>query len=195
MSRLSVLHTLFALTSTVLLLASCQSTPTPEIQTLTAKNTDFSLYQTFSLTSTPGIQVYGEPEPVAQDVATAIARELTAKGYRQVDRNGDLFINFHAEIDNDVQAFNNAIPITPDRTGYYRSWASLYGPLPQEREGGTTRITYAGAINIDVVDRSANQAVWQGVYRRKLTAEDENEQTQVIDQAVTSLLRSLPHAK
>lgn len=195
MARLSVLHTLFALTFTILLLAGCQSTPTPEIQAQTAKDADFSQYQTFSLTDTPSIQVYGEPEPVAQDVATAIARELTAKGYRQVDSNGDLFINFHAEIDNDVQAFNNAIPITPDRTGYYRSWASLYGPLPQEREGGTTRITYAGAINIDVVDRTANQAVWQGVYQRKLTAEDEHERTKVIDGAVKSLLFSLPHHK
>ncbi|WP_339899471.1 DUF4136 domain-containing protein [uncultured Gilvimarinus sp.] len=175
-----------------LLLSACQSAPTPHIQTQAAPDADFSAYQTFSLTSSPEINVYGESQSVAQDMAKAIAQELTKKGYQQVASDGDLFINFRLELDNDVEAFNNAIPVTPDRVGYYRSWSSLYGPLPQEREGGTTRITYTGVINIDVVDREANHAVWQGGYYRSLTADDETGQTQAIQQAVQSLLFSLP---
>ncbi|WP_041523705.1 DUF4136 domain-containing protein [Gilvimarinus agarilyticus] len=182
---------LFALIS-AFLLSACTTAPTPHIQSHADKDTDFSAYQTFSLTSSPEVSVYGEPTPFTQDMADAIAHELSKKGYQQVPSDGDLFINFRLEIDNDVEAFNNAVPVTPDRVGYYRSWSSLYGPLPQEREGGTTRITYTGVINIDVVDREANHAVWQGVYQRALTADDETGHSKAIEQAVKSLLFSLP---
>ena len=175
-----------------ILLAACQSTPAPTVKAVYDRATDFSDYRTFSITQTPEITVYGDKAPVARAFAAAIDREMSAEGYRHVETGGDLYINYRVEIDNDIEAFNNAVPITPDRTGYYRSWSSLYGPLPQEREGGTTRITYTGAANIDIVDSARKQAVWQGVYQRKLNKLDEDQPDEMIGKAVQELLSSFP---
>ena len=177
----------------LLALAACQTTPPPKVQAHYNKAVDFSQYQSFSLTDTPELVLYDDATArYREQFDRAIIEALEKKGYQHVASGGDLFINYRAEVDNQLESFSNAIPITPDRYGYYHSWASLYGPLPQEREGGNTRITYTGALNIDVVDREKNQAIWQGVYQKKITSDQPDDRQRLIDSAVEDVLSNLP---
>lgn len=156
------------------------------------KAADFKHYKTFSITATPEFVLYENAEPYVEVFNQAIIKELEKKGYAYAAEGGDLFVNYRAEVDNQLENFDNAIPITPDRFGYYRSWASLYGPLPQETEGGDTRISYIGSLNIDIVDAEHQQAVWQGVYQRKITSDSIEARRQLINDAVHGVLTSLP---
>ena len=118
---------------------------------------------------------------------------MKAKGYQYQQSGGDLYVNYRAEVDNELDSFNNAVPITPNRMGYCQSWSSWYsGPLTQETEGGNTRISYTGAINIDVVDWSEKRAVWQGVYQKTLVEKNAQEAEAMISKAVNDVLQSLP---
>ncbi|MCP8897832.1 DUF4136 domain-containing protein [Gilvimarinus xylanilyticus] len=177
------------------LLLACQSNPRPQISHHQDKQADFSQYQSFSLADEPEIQFFSEASGKHYKSAfdQSIIAAMEAKGYQYQQSDGDLYVNYRAEVDNELDSFNNAIPITPTRMGYYQSWASWYsGPLTQETEGGNTRISYTGAINIDVVDWSEKRAVWQGVYQKKLVEKNAQEAEKMIDQAVTKVLSSLP---
>lgn len=178
--------------TTILVLAACQSSPKPKTQSIYNKAADFSSYQTFSLTEQPELLLYDDAKPYIEVFNRAIVAALEDKGYQYVTEGGDLFVNYRAEVDNQLESFNNAIPVTPDSTGYYHSWSSLYGPLPQEREGGNTRITYTGALNIDIVDAKHQQAVWQGVYQQKITSDSRADREAIIHKAVNEVLKTLP---
>lgn len=177
------------------LLLACQNNPQPKISHHEDKQADFSQYQTFSLADQPEIKFFSEASAKHYKTAfdQSIIKAMEAKGYRYQQSDGDLYVNYRAEVDNELDSFNNAIPMTPTRMGYYQSWASWYsGPLTQETEGGDTRISYTGAINIDVVDWAKKRAVWQGVYQKKLVEKDQHEAKQMIDKAITEVLASLP---
>ncbi|MDO3384732.1 DUF4136 domain-containing protein [Gilvimarinus sp. SDUM040013] len=181
-------------TLAIAVLAACQSAPKPKIESIYNKAADFSVYRTFSLTREPEMLLYDDAKPYIAVFNTAIISAMEDKGYRHIEEGGDLFVNYRAEVDNQLESFNNAIPITPNRMGYYSSWASLYGPLPQEREGGSTRITYTGALNIDVVDAKHKQAIWQGVYQQKITSDRRDDREALIKKAAEDVLATLPHA-
>ncbi len=192
---LTRLHSLALIVLCTAIVACQSNNPRPEISHHRDKDADFSQYQTFSLTDEPEVVFFSEAssDHYRKNFDKSIIETMEAKGYQYQQSGGDLYVNYRAEVDNELDSFNNAVPITPNRMGYYQSWSSWYsGPLTQETEGGNTRISYTGAINIDVVDWSEKRAVWQGVYRKKLVEKNAQEAETMISKAVDDVLESLP---
>ena len=77
-------------------LAACETGP--QVRSVTEPGANLSAYRTYSFVAQPGTNRGGNTTPLTTFFETAIAREMTARGYQQVDANGDLMVNFNAHV-------------------------------------------------------------------------------------------------
>ncbi len=175
--------TLLALAA--LLLASCATEP--QVRSITEPGANLSAYRTYSFAAQPGTNRGGNVTPLTTFFETAIAREMSARGYQQVDSGGDLLVNFNARVTEkaDIQS-------TPGSAygygyGYYGYRGGLYaGPEVQ-----TVRYK-VGTANIDLVDAKRKVVVWEGIVERELTDEIMKNPQPAIDNAVARMFTQFP---
>jgi hypothetical protein len=132
----------------VVILAACTTGPT--IRTHVDPTTDLSRFRSFGFYSE---QSASYASFLSRYIESAVADEMVARGYVRSD-TPDLLINFHVQTQDKVQ-------VTQTPTAYY-GWRRGYGWAG----GGyqtDVRQYKEGTLNIDLVDRSRNQLVWEGV--------------------------------
>jgi hypothetical protein len=142
--------------------------------------TDFSAYKTFTMND-----ARSDANPFAADrIRRAIAVQLTAKGLRQVERDGDLGVHVHARmrVDTKVEVWNTG----GWGYGYGRGWG-----------GGNTYVDVrnvpVGTLVVDLVDRVKGEAAWRGVAQGTVDQDASPEQSeQRINAAVEKLFASFP---
>ena len=173
--------TLLALVA--LSLAGCETEP--QVRSITEPNSNLSAYRTYSFAAQPGTNRNGNVTPLTTFFETAIAREMNARGYQQVDSGGDLLVNFNARVTEktDIQS-------TPGPTygyGYYGYRGGIY----MGSEVQTVRYK-VGTANIDVVDAKRKVVVWEGVVDRELTDEVMRNPQPAVDGAVAKMFTQFP---
>lgn len=159
-------------------LVSCSSVSVKEDYN---PSTDFSVYKTYSLyTAQEGDKDPLAANPIARDrLYRAADKELSAKGLRKVDGQGDLVVVIVAGVQQKAQV---------EQYGGY-GW---YG------RGGYTSIDYynEGTVVVDLVDAAKKELVWRGTGTGTLpnsqSAEDAEYNTQ---QAMQKILANFPPAK
>ncbi len=175
--------TLLALAA--LLFTSCASEP--QVRSVTEPGANLSAYRSYSFVAQPGTNRGGNVTPLTTFFETAIAREMSARGYQQVDAGGDLLVNFNARVTEKADIQSTPGPTYGYGYGYYGYRGGLYaGPEVQ-----TVRYK-VGTANIDLVDAKRKVVVWEGIVERELTDEIMKNPQPAIDNAVAKMFTQFP---
>lgn len=149
------------------MLAGCESGPT--IRTNLDPQANLSSYKTYMFPEKVGTDRPGYSTPITSYFKEAIRKEMDARGYQFVENGpADLLVNFNANSKENVD-----VRTTPGATygygyGYYGYRGGLYGASAFPPEVETVRYRQ-GTANIDVVDLSRKQVVWEGIAEARLT--------------------------
>lgn len=151
-----------------------------------APDADPGAAETFGFFAPLGTDRDGYVSLLSQRLKAATRRELQAKGYRFVEEQPDLLVNFGARLDERVRTTvepAGAYGYYGYRRGYYGGWVGYSQRVESHREG---------TLNIDVVDPKTMLLIWEGVAVGRVdeaTLDDVEERT---DAAVVDILRAFP---
>jgi len=183
MRRTPLLAVMFAV-----VLGACAAGPGASVDYDSAN--DFSNYQSFSWLSENPMKVgkiVDQPKESLQPaLMAAIRANLEADGYRYVTNasSADFLLSFtvgsREHIGNEV--YGSELSGSGGRGG----WATAY-------YGGSAGAAYTqGVLAIDIIDASERQPVWHGVTGKKLSDEDRENMTGVINEVVAKILDDFP---
>jgi hypothetical protein len=168
------------------LLAACASQP--QIAAITDPTANLSSYKTYGFVAQPGTNRGGNSTPLTSYFETSIAKQMDARGYRKVDANPDLLVNFNANVQEKADVESTPAPMV----GYYGYRGGLYaGGLAAGPEVETVRYK-VGTANIDVVDASKRKVVWEGRSEGELSDEAMKNPQGAVENAVTRMFAQFP---
>jgi hypothetical protein len=138
------------------LLGGCASGPA--VRSMTDPAADFGTYRTYGFLEHLGTDRGDYSTIVSRALKAAVAVEMEKRGYRAAD-NPDLLVNFQAST-RKTQELSPAPAMMSGRFGYY---SGLDGPFYPYGCMQSARDVNEGTLNIDLVDRTRHQSVWEGV--------------------------------
>jgi hypothetical protein len=173
-----------------LLLAACAATG-PEIRYDRAPDADVAAAETFSFIDPLGTDRNGYATLLSQRLKDAARRELELRGYRYVEEDPDLLLNFGATLDDRLEVSPG--PSVGVGYGYYGYRRGLYSGWM----GYETRVDdyREGTLSIDVVDAETMRMVWEGVAVGRVTEATMENAAPAIDAAVRDILRGFPPSR
>ena len=174
----------FLLLAGVALLQGCATKP--DLRSDYDKSADFSKYHTFNFVKTPSTDTLGYGNLTTQAIESSIKNELESRGYKQSDMP-DLLVNFSGKLQEkaDVQSTGGSV-------GYYGYRG--YGAWPGYAYGNdvyTVRYT-VGTLNVDLVDTTRNQMVWEGVAVGEVTKKHLENREAAIAKAIQNIFTKYP---
>jgi hypothetical protein len=176
-----------------LALAACAATG-PEIRTDYDAAADFSRYSTFAFmehderAAARGYETLDDRRVIA-----SVTRELEARGYRRVEVDPDLLVNF-AMTTEDIQR----VRTVPSAMGpywhpWYHPWrGGFYHPWPAYTHETWVDHYERGTLFIDLVDAERRQLVWEGRAVTRLTRATREDPAGTLDNAVTEIFARYP---
>jgi hypothetical protein len=174
----------------VLALAGCAAVG-PEVSTDFDATVDFSTYATFAfMDRAERGQALTYDTIGDRRVIAAVTRELEARGYRRVESDPDLLVNFAMTTEDiqDVRTVPSAglpPPWYGWRGGYYYPWpAYSYETYVDQYERGT--------LFIDLVDTERRQLVWEGRAVGRITKATREDPAGALDNAVAEIFARYP---
>ena len=172
-----------ALLITVLGMAACSSGP--ELRSDLDPGTDFTRFKTYGFVRVTGTDQANYQTLVTQHFKSAVRTEMDARGYRFVESNPDLLVNFNAVLSEKVRVTSQ--PRTGMYYGYrgYGAWGG-YGSYTDVRQ------YTQGTVNIDLIDASRQQLVWEGVAVGTVRESDKDEIRQRIAGVVAQIMNQYP---
>lgn len=176
-----------------LALAGCASKPT--LRTDYDRSADFGTYRTYAYVDPVGTDKAGYRSIVTQHFKNAIDAEMSARGYRKVDANPDLLVNFHANATEKVDVRSTPTPtmgVGIGYGGYYGYRGGLYAGWPMYTNDVSTVRYQVGTLNVDVVDARRKQLVWEGVAEGKLKKETMQNPEPAIRAVIAELYKQFP---
>lgn len=169
------------------LLASCASGP--RIYSTESPVADFSSYETYSYAEQLGTDDPGGPATLlTQFLRTAVDREMQARGYRRVESGGQLVVNFYVDTQEKIQARS---PDPYIGYGYYSYRRGLYVGWRGYVEDNVDQYT-EGTLNIDVVDASRRELIWEGIAIGRVTEAARRNVQAAIDDVVPQIFAQFP---
>lgn len=169
--------------------AGCATQRGADIRVNTAPDVDLSAYNTFGFPEQTGTDRGGYSTFVTDYFKTAVRDQMERRGYRYVDENPDLLINFYANVRERTEVRSR--PFSPSY-GYYGYRYGLYDAWPLYARDVDT-VTYpVGTANIDVVDARKRQLVWEGVAEGRIRDDDMRNPQEAIARVVTQLFTRFP---
>ncbi|MEL6215541.1 MAG: DUF4136 domain-containing protein [Pseudomonadota bacterium] len=172
----------------VLVLTACASGPSLRFDV--DPNADFSSYKTYGFVAEPGTDKAGYSTLITSHFKTAIRDEMDARGYRFSDSNPDLLVNFFANV---VERETTRVVTEPTvATAYYGYRFGVYRTFPSY---GTTTETVSyqeGTLNVDVVDASAKQLIWEGIAEGRVRRKGMENPREAISAAIDQLFDQFP---
>jgi hypothetical protein len=152
------------------------------------KSVDFSRYKTYTLTE-PAMP---PTRPMLYaTVVTTIEDEFKKKGLQRTDKDGDLVVIPAGGIEFGINSAA-ATPILPTYAGQPISvnatmWTGAVGT-----ENLTSPYVPQGTLRLQLVDRSTNKIVWNGMVSEKLDIEKKQESVDRIYKAIAKLIKQFP---
>jgi len=135
----------------ILTLGACASGPT--IRSFEHDGVDLSRYQTYGFYEHPSGDAGANAVP--HFIKAAISREMQNRGYQHRGDGPDLLVNFHLQTEDKETVSTSPASYFGWRGGYH--WAA--NPVRDDAISSYTQ----GTLNIDIIDRSRNELVWEGV--------------------------------
>lgn len=182
MKRPDVRRAIWILPLASLVLISCASGP--KIRSQSDPGADFSSYRTFGfLDESTGAQP-AYSSFVAQYLKKAVTREMQARGISPA-ADPDLLVNFNLVTKDKVQVSQTPSAYYGYRHGY--SWGGGMG------YGGTDVSSYTeGTLNVDVIERSKMQLVWEGTAVGRVTEKVLQDPEPAVSRVVTQVFEKFP---
>lgn len=167
-------------------LAACASTP--QIRSDYDKSVDFSRYKTFAFIQPLATDQAGYSTLLTTQIKRAVQSELEARGYRYDPGTPDLLINFNAKAENKTTITQIPVPF------YYEYRGMLYSRWGGYGYGYETIVDQykEGTLNIDIVDASRKQLIWEGVAIGRVTPKALKEREARINAAVAEIFDQYP---
>jgi hypothetical protein len=177
-------------------LAACAA---PKINTRSQSDPGVNLasYRTYNFVAEPGTNRGGYSTPITGYFKSAVSRELNARGYKQVEDNPELLINFNTNARENVDVQTRPTSTVGVGYGYgygyygYRGGMYAAGPINYGTEVETVRYK-VGTANIDVVDAAKKQLVWEGIAEGKITDKMMKNPQATIDGVITEMFLNYP---
>jgi hypothetical protein len=184
-----------ALALAAVLLAGCATGPT--IRSDYDRSADFSAYRTYAYVDKVGTDRPEYGSLVTQHFKNVIDAQMSARGFRKVEQNPDLLVNFNANAEEkvDVQSTPTPAPtlgVGIGYGGYYGYRGGLYAGWPAYTTDVQTVRYQVGTMNIDVVDAKRKQLVWEGVGEGRLKKETLRNPQPAIQKAVALVFEQFP---
>ncbi|MEE4298905.1 MAG: DUF4136 domain-containing protein [Pseudomonadales bacterium] len=176
-----------SLTLLCLLVAACASQP--RIRYDSAPDADLAAAYTFSFLEPLGTDRDGYDTLLSQRLKAATRRDLELRGYRYVEEDPDLLVNFGASLDERLRVTSGpstGVGYYWYRRGFYSGWVGYEDRVDSYREG---------TLNIDVVDAETMRMLWEGVAVGRVTDATIENAAQKIDDAVRDILRGFPPSR
>ena len=172
------------------MLAGCESGPTIRSNVDPAAN--LSSYKTYMFPEKVGTDRGGASTPMTSYFKEAIRREMDSRGYKFVEGGpADLLVNFNANSQEQVD-----VRTTPGASygygyGYYGYRGGMYGASAFPPEVETVHYK-TGTANVDVVDLSKKQVVWEGIAEARLTSKMMKDPRTAINGVITEMFLQYP---
>ena len=180
-----------------LVLAGCATGP--NVRTSAAPSIDFASYRTFGFVSPLSTDRAGFHTLVSQQVMTSARRELEVRGleFQPNPDQADLLVNVHTHVAEQLR-----VRTTPDPwvgRSYWNHRNGRYQPWPgHTRWPAPSRVDVdqfsEGRLSVDLIDRTSNMLVWEGVATKRLTQRTMNDLGPAIDGAIHDVFAQLPLA-
>lgn len=154
----------------------------PSIRSFEHPEFDLSGYRTYGFHE--AVVAQARSERVPELIKAAIGREMQRRGYRPGDDAPDLLVNFHLQTEQKDTVSTSPASYFGWRGGYH--WAA--DPV---RDQEITTYT-AGTLNVDLVDRSRNELVWEGVAIGKIKKEALKDPEPAIDAVIAQIFQRYP---
>jgi hypothetical protein len=182
MPRTPVSLTLLLLISAALF-QGCASKP--DLRADYDKSVDFAKFRSFNFVKTPSTETLGYGNLITQQIETSIKGELEKRGYSQSEKP-DLLVNFSGKLQEktDIQSTGG---------GYYYGYRG-YGAWPGYAYGSdvyTVRYT-VGTLNVDLIDATRNQMVWEGVAVGEITKKHLENREAAVAKAIEKIFTKYP---
>jgi Domain of unknown function (DUF4136) len=177
-----------------LLMASALSTgcatQRAEIRTDAAPDANLSSYSTFGFPEQTGTDRGGYSTIVTDYFKAAVTEQMQLRGYRYVDENPSLLVNFFANVRERTEVRSR--PGSSAAFGYYGYRYGLYDAWPMYHSE-VESVTYpVGTVNIDIVDAQKRQLIWEGVAQGRVRDADMARPREAIAGVVTQLFSRFP---
>jgi hypothetical protein len=175
---------------TALAIAGCATGP--KISTKTDEGADFGTYETFGWVSQLGTDRGGYSTMTTTYFKRAVRDEMEALGYRYVEDDPDLLVNFYTRIRDRTETYTTPRPYATLGTGYYGYRYGLYTAWPLYAPEVETVHYQVGTATVDVVDAERRQLIWEGIAEGRLTGRVMNSPGGAIDEAVSDMFAQFP---
>ncbi len=168
-----------------------------------ADQADFSNFQTYAWITDESLIARSDATSELgyplneQRTRAAVERELARKGYRKVSgTEADFVVSFTVGSRVRVRQYYNNYGYSYHgyHHGFTRYGYAGYG-YPGYGHYGSTASEYTfteGSLVVDIFDNRSKEAIWHGSASKRLSRKDKENATQLIDQAIVSLLIEFP---
>lgn len=178
------------LATALALVAGCATTRKPDIRVDFDRSADFASYRTYGFPDELGTDRAGYSTLITTYFRDAVDREMQLRGYRYVETEPDLLVNFFANARDVIMTRRR--PNMWVSYGYYGYRYGLYSAWPMYYDGVDTVQYRVGTANIDIVDAERNQLVWEGVAEGRLSRDIMENPQPAIDDVVRELFARYP---
>lgn len=180
-----------------LVLASCATGP--NVRTSAAPGVDFASYRTFSFMTPLSTDRAGFHTLVFQQIVASARREMEIRGFEFVANpdQADMLVNVHTHVADQLRV--RSVPDPWMGSTYWHHRRGFYQPWPgHSRWPAPSRVEVdqfsEGRLNVDLIDRSRNTLVWEGVATKRLSQRTMNDLGPAIDSAIHDVFGQFPVA-
>ncbi len=181
-------RTLIAVAALVLI-AGCSTAPRVSSQAM--PRVDFNQFETFGWIDRLGTDARdGEETRLSRRFKAATKREMEALGFRYVEDDPDLLVNFFVNGRKEEAVYTRAV--RTDSMGYYDYRYGLYTAWPTYRIA-VQDVDYAvGTATIDVIDAAESRLVWEGQIKGRLSERTVINPGAVVNEVVADIFTRFP---
>ena len=123
-------------------------------------------------------------------------RQLEARGLRYDEANPQLLVNFNARLDDKMKVSTVPTPTMAMGVGYGRGYygyrGGMYGTYPMYQDQTTVSQYKEGTLNIDIVDVSRKQLVWEAVVSDTITQKKRDNMQKTVDNYMNAAFKKFP---
>jgi hypothetical protein len=189
MSRIAIRSLVpMAIAGMMLTLAGCASGP--KVRANFDKSADFSQYKTFGFASPLGTDRAGYKTIVSQHLTAAVRSELEARGLKLAEVAPQLLVNFNAKLSEKLRT--DTVPAPATSMGYYGYRGGYYSAWPMYDTDTMVTSYTEGTLNIDVVDVSKKQMIWEGVAVGSVSEKNADDLQPAIQRVVGKIFEKYP---
>ena len=167
-------------------MAACASGP----KIITNSAPDFSVtnYQTFGFLQPLSSDRGDVRTLMSTHLVNSTTRELERSGLRFTENNPDILVNFMVSTRETIQSRPSTSVGVHHGRGRYGTWGGYNMSM------STTEIVQRteGTIDVDIIDVSRNQLVWEGAAAGRVTDKTRDNLQATVDQAITDIFAEFP---